>query len=80
MDEDTAWKAIQTAFRCGAELQSLLPLLKERCSADEYKQFAIGIATAVDTVNVQLIDRALKAQPGLRDKIESDLARTGHIS
>jgi hypothetical protein len=80
MDEATAWKFIQTAFSCGRELQTLLQLLKERCTAEEYKQFRIGIATALDTINVQLIDRALKAHPELRAKIETDLARTGRIT
>ena len=80
MDEATAWKVIQTAFRCGRELQELLASLKGELGTDEYKPFAIGVATAVDTINVQLIDRALKAHPHLRDKIESDLTRSGRIS
>jgi hypothetical protein len=80
MDKDMAWAAIQTAFRCGAELQNLLAELKQKCSAEDYKKFAAGIATSIDTVNVQLIDRALKAHPDLEDRIESDLKKTGRIS
>ncbi len=80
MDKATAWIIIQTAFRCGSDLQGLLRLLKDRCGPDEYKQFATGIATAIDAVNVQLIDRALAAHPDLKEKIESDLAHTGRIS
>ncbi len=80
MDKDMAWAAIQTAFRCGAELQSLLAELKQRCSADDYKKFAAGVAAAIDTVNVQLIDRALKAHPDLEDRIESDLKKAGRIT
>ncbi len=80
MDKETAWKMIQTAFRCGAELQALLPVLKGRCGPDDYKQISRGIATAIDAINVQLIERALKAHPKLRDKIESDIAKTGRIA
>jgi hypothetical protein len=80
MDKATAWKVIQTGFRCGAELQDLLHILKGQCSTQDFKEFAVAIATAVDTINVQLIDRALKAYPELREKIESDLARNGRIS
>jgi hypothetical protein len=79
MQQDTAWKVIQVAFRCGGELQELLRLLKESCTADEYRNLASGIATAVDSINVQLTDRVLKLHPELRDKIDSDLAKFGRI-
>ena len=80
MDKATAWNAIKVAFRCGAELQALLPVLKDNCTASEYKDFAIGIVRALDTVNVELIDRALTAHPELRNKIEVDLAKLGRIT
>ena len=79
MDKELAWTMIKTAFGCGAELQSLLKLLKQKCSAEDYKKFASGIATSIDTINVQLIDRALKAHPELKDRIEGSLAKTGRI-
>ena len=80
MEQKAAWKVIQTAFRCGRELQALLRFLKENCSTDEYQQYALAIATAVDAINVQLIDRSLKSRPELRQKIESDLAKFGQIT
>ena len=80
MDKETAWQVIRAAYRCSADLQVLLKFLKERCTADEYKPFAIGIATAIDTVNVQLVDRALKARPELGDKIEADLGKFGQLT
>jgi hypothetical protein len=80
MEQGTAWRMIQTAFKCGRELQGLLQILKKELSVDEYKLFAVGIATAVDTINVQLIDRALKVHPELRAKIEADLANSGRIT
>jgi len=80
MNEAAAWQAIQTAFRCGRELQALLRSLKQTCTVDEYKQFAVGIAAAMDTVNVQVLDRAMKAHPQLRARIESELALVGRVS
>jgi hypothetical protein len=80
MDKTAAWKMIQTAFRCGAELQGLMHGLRQELSADEYESFAVGIAAALDGINVQLIERALKAHPELKDKIEFDLAKLGRIS
>jgi hypothetical protein len=78
MDIDTARNVIQAAFRAAGELQSLLPVLKERCSADEYKLFMRGIAAAVDGINVGLTNRALSSHPELAGEIESNLARSGH--
>jgi hypothetical protein len=80
MEQDVAWRIIQAAFRCAADLQGLLEFLKENCSADEYRHYALGIAVAVDSVNVQLTDRALSAHPELADRIKSDLAKFGHIT
>jgi len=80
MQQGTAWRVIQTAFQCGRELQVLLRFLKENGSADEYQHYASGIAAAVDAINVQLTDGALKLHPELRQKIESDLAKFGHLT
>ena len=80
MNERTAWQAIQTAFRCGNELQRLLPTLKKNCTPDEYRQFARGVAAAMDAVNVQVLDRALTAHPALKARIEDQLTKTGRVS
>ena len=79
MQQETAWPVIRAAYCCSADLQNLLKFLKERCSADENKPFANGIATAIDTINVQLVDRALAIRPELAKKIESDLAKFGRL-
>jgi len=80
VDKATAWNVIQAAFRCGRELQALLPSLKDRCGPDEYKQYARGVGAALDSINTQLIEPALNAHPELREKIEPDLAKFGHIT
>jgi hypothetical protein len=80
MEQETAWKVIRAAYCCSADLQVLLKFLKDHCPADEYKPFAIGIATAIDTINVQLTDRALAARPELAKKIESDLTKFGRLT
>lgn len=80
MDQETAWQVVRAAYRCSADLQALLKFLKERCAVDEYKPFAIAIATVVDNLNVQLVDRALAARPELASKIQSDLAKHGHLN
>jgi hypothetical protein len=79
MDSKLAWHIIGLSFRVSRELQALLPLLKEQCSADEYKGHARAIAGAIHGVNTALIDRALAAQPELEDRIEAELAEFGRI-
>lgn len=79
MDSELAWHIIGVSFRVSRELQALLPLLKEQCSAEEYKGHARAIAGAIDGVNTALIDRALAAQPELKDRIEAELAEFGRI-
>jgi hypothetical protein len=80
MDQNTAWQVIRAAYKCSADLQDVLKMLKERCAADEYRQFALGIAAAIDTVNVQLVEKALAARPELRQKIEADLEKFGRLT
>jgi hypothetical protein len=79
MDANLAWEMIRVSFSVGRELRDLLPRLKEQCSAEEYKGHARAIAGAIHGVNTALIDRALAAQPELKDRIEAELAEFGRI-
>ena len=79
MDSKLAWHLIGVSFRVAGELQELLPHLKEQCSADEYKDYAQGIAGAIHGINTALIDRAIASHPELRDRIEAELAKFGRI-
>ena len=80
MGREAGWKVIQAAFRCGADLQTLLRFLKENYPPDEYRQYASGFAAAIDAINVQLIERTLNLHPELREKIETDLEKFGHVT
>lgn len=79
MDSALAWRVVQTAFRCGRELQGLLKDLKEGTSKSDYEDYAHAIATAIDTINRQLTDRAIFMYPEFSERIESDLNKYGHI-
>jgi hypothetical protein len=79
MDIELAREVIRAAFRSGAELQALLPLLKQRCSAKEYKGYALGIAAAIDAIGVGLTNKALAAHPGLANEIESNVEQHGRF-
>ena len=80
MHADTAWQVIRSAYKCSADLQTLLKYLKEQCSSDEYKPYALGIAAVIDSLNIQLVERVLTSRPELAKKIEADLAQFGRLT
>lgn len=79
MSPETGWEAVRVAFRCGRELQNLLPRLKADCEPQDYRMFLTGIAKAIDAINVELIDRTLRLHPQLKARIEAHLDRDGMI-
>lgn len=79
MTNETAWRVIQVAFRTAAELQGLLPFLKQNCNEEEYKNYSLGVATAIDSINVELTKRVLSSHPEFERQIESDIAAFGRI-
>ncbi|TMJ00002.1 MAG: hypothetical protein E6G97_20645 [Alphaproteobacteria bacterium] len=80
MDIELARQVIRTAFSSSAQLQTLLPVLKQRCTAEEYQSYALSIAAAVDTIGSGLTNKAIAAHPGLATEIESSIAQRGHFS
>ncbi|ALA17023.1 MULTISPECIES: hypothetical protein [Chelatococcus] len=75
MEKDLARHVIRVAFRNAAELQGLLVLLKEHCSAEEYKVYAAGIASAIDGIGAGLTNKVLSSHPDLAEEIEASLAK-----
>ena len=79
MDIELAREVVRTAFRSSAELQALLPMLRQRCTAQEYQTYALGIAAAIDAIGVEVTNRALAAHPGLAGEIESSVEKQGRF-
>ena len=77
MDIEVARHTVRQAFRTAWELQDTMQFLKERCSAEEYQQYAVDIARAIDAVSVALLNRATKAYPELESEIENQIATYG---
>ena len=75
MDIDLSRHVIRIAFRSGRELEGLLSLLKEHCSADEYQTYAKAIATAIASIHVEIVNRITSSQPELENEIESVIAK-----
>ncbi|GEM_PF-922086 len=77
MDIEIARHLIRTAFRSSGELSALLPLLKEHCGTEEYKNYAQGVAAAIHGINIALIDKATASFPELESEMESYIAKYG---
>lgn len=80
MDIEMAREVVRAAFRSGSELERLLRPLKERCTSDEYRDYARGIAVAIDAIGVQLINKAIAAYPELSSEIDASITNHGRYS
>lgn len=79
MTKALAWQMIRAAYKCAADLQSLMRTLKADCPANEYEAHARAIAASIASLNLNVVERALEAHPELRKKIESDIATHGRL-
>lgn len=73
MERELARHVVRVAFRAGGELEEVLRLLKQHLPADEYRDYAMGIAAAVDAINVALLNKVMAAHPDLEAEIEASL-------
>ena len=71
MDIDTARTVVDAIFRSGGELQKMLPLIRERCSPEEYDGYAKAIAACLAEMSLQVMNRLLAEHPVLEDEIEA---------
>jgi hypothetical protein len=77
MDINVARHVIRAAFRSGRELEGLLGLLKEHCSANEYKTYVTAIATAVASIQLEIVNRIASSHPALEEEIEALVSKYG---
>jgi hypothetical protein len=73
MEKDLARHVIRTAFRTTRELSTLLGLLKQHVSEEEYRRYARGIASAIDAANVALLDPTYASHPEVREEVEASI-------
>ena len=77
MDTDLARHTIRIAFQASRDLEDLMHLLKEQLGAEEYKDYALGIATAIAGIGDALTNKALVRYPELKYEIDEKLAKYG---
>jgi len=62
---DVARHVIRAVFRSEHELGNLLELLENHCDETEYKIYAKAIASAIASINLEVMNRIIDAHPGL---------------
>ena len=77
MEAEMARHVIRAAFRSARELEGLLALLKSHCNANEYNTYSRAIATAIDSIHHEIIDRVISSHAELKDDIEAKIAAYG---
>jgi hypothetical protein len=77
MDINLARHVIQSCFGSARELEGLLVLLKEHCTADEYQTYAKAIATAIASIHIEIVNRITSSHPELEAELEASIAKYG---
>ncbi len=77
MDRETGREVLRATFRSAGELQALLPVLKARCGTEEYRTYALAVATVIAEGGQQLINRVIADHPELEAEIDAAVQTTG---
>ncbi len=80
MDIDLARTVARAVFRSSRELGALVPVLKEKLAADEYKTYSKAIASAIANIQLDILNRLTAEHPGLETEIENAIKQSGRYS
>lgn len=75
MKNELARHAARAAFRSSRELGDLLHLLKGELDETEYQGYAKAIATAIASIQLELVNKLTADHPGLQDEIDASIAK-----
>jgi len=66
-----------TAFRSSANLNDLLPLLREHCSGDEYQTYLSAIAKISGDIAIHLLGKIDQEHPEIQREIDKRIEEYG---
>ena len=75
MERDLGRHIVRSVFRAERELTDLLGVLKTSLNEEEYRSYARSVATAIDAINVHVLQKVLNGHPELTAEIDADLQR-----
>jgi hypothetical protein len=79
MNIDLALHMVRAALRSSRELSDLLPFLKDNASKQEFDRYAKAIATAIASIQLEVVNKLTDDCPGLEEKIDSDVTKFGRL-
>jgi hypothetical protein len=80
MQIELARTVARAAFRSSRELGALVPVLKQKLSTDEFNIYSKAIATAIASIQVDIVNKLTIEHSGLEAEIEAAIKRDGHYS
>jgi hypothetical protein len=78
MEKDLAKLVALTAFRSSADINNLIPLLKEHCNEEEYREFVVAIATASAVIGQELLQKIFALHPEISVEFDRQISKYGH--
>jgi hypothetical protein len=79
MDKKIAQHVAKTAFRASADLGSVIPLLKEHCSTEEYEKLRLPIATVSASIGLDILNLIFEYFPDIKQEFDEDIKLYGKI-
>lgn len=79
MEKDLAEFILKTAFRSSADLNDLIPLLKQHCSDDEYRIYFDAISRASGEIAVKILNPIFKQYPDIEKEFERKIEEFGRV-
>lgn len=78
MEKDLARIVALTAFRSSADINNLIPLLKEHCSEEECRNFGVAIATASAGISQEILQKIFALYPEIAVEFDKQISKYGH--
>ena len=66
MDEDLALMIVMVAERSRGEIASLIPIMKEHCSKDQYEEIVHSMATVIYDIGEEIMEKVYALNPSVR--------------
>lgn len=79
MNRDLAQHVARVAFRSSADLNDLIPLLREHCVQEEYEKYVKAIASASAEIGTEILARIFSSYPELEQDFEERIRRYGRL-
>jgi hypothetical protein len=79
MDRDLAKHVVAVGFHSLSLLESLIPILKQHCEADEYSEYLKSIGAVSVEVNTQIFNKIFRDYPDLEKEVEDKIKKFGQF-